>query len=354
MRKSRQQLFDHNTRRLELLTTPLNRLGVSLKNGLLGSCLKRFREELDVKGLILKPHCYLGTGYGCVEGTANISLGFWDCDEDLRVLNREGRDFIYDENDLMWLLRHEMGHAFCYSYKLYRDKEFRRLFDVRGHFFHTYPDNDRYQVWPWSRNFVNPMGDHYAQKHPDDDFAETFSVWMDGSRSWRRVYKHKPGALEKLKYVDRIVRELGRKQPPAGNNNGLLHEPIENFSITLGRFLGLSPKRYFRKATGYIDSDLKRIFTLKKPARARLPAVAFLKQNRRFISGCLIRRTGCGQWPVKDILDKVVARLNALELYVKKEEAQKKQLELMSYLSVLLTNYKHTGRYLLKNSRSLR
>lgn len=350
MRKTRQQLFDENTRRVELLTTPMGRLGVSLRSGLLGKCLKRFREELEREKLALRPYFYLGNEYGCVEGTGNVSLGFWDTDEDLRALNHEGRGFIYDERELMALLRHEMGHAFCYSYKLYRDRDFRRLFEVEGHFFNTYPSGSRFRKWPWSRDFVNPNGDHYAQKHPDDDFAETFAVWMDRSEGWRARYRHKPGAIRKLKYVDETVRKLGRKQPVVENHRDLVHSPIESIRMTVGGFLGISPRRYFRKATGYIDPDLKEIFNLRRAGRGRVRAVEFLKQNRRFMSDRLVYWSGVGEYAVKDILDKVSLRLKALELYVKKEDVQRKLLELMSYLSVLLMNYRHTEMYLPRNS----
>ena len=45
---------------------------------------------------------------------------------------------------------------------------------------------------------------HYAQKHPDEDWAETFAVWLEGG-PWRRRYRDWQVALAKLEYVDRIV-----------------------------------------------------------------------------------------------------------------------------------------------------
>ena len=45
---------------------------------------------------------------------------------------------------------------------------------------------------------------HYAQKHPDEDWAETFAVWLEGG-PWRRRYRDWPVALAKLEYVDRVV-----------------------------------------------------------------------------------------------------------------------------------------------------
>ena len=46
---------------------------------------------------------------------------------------------------------------------------------------------------------------HYAQKHPDEDWAETFAVWLEGG-PWRRRYRDWQVALAKLEYVDRDRR----------------------------------------------------------------------------------------------------------------------------------------------------
>ena len=49
--------------------------------------------------------------------------------------------------------------------------------------------------------------DHwYAQSHPDEDFAETFAVWLDPSSMWATRYAGWP-ALRKLEYMDRLMRE---------------------------------------------------------------------------------------------------------------------------------------------------
>ena len=48
----------------------------------------------------------------------------------------------------------------------------------------------------------------YAQKHPDEDFAETFAVWLTPDSNWRERYAG-TRALAKLEYVDRVMREIG-------------------------------------------------------------------------------------------------------------------------------------------------
>jgi hypothetical protein len=77
-----------------------------------------------------------------------------------------------------------------------------------------------YSPNPWSRDYVRYLHRagmyHYAQKHPDEDFAETFAVWLDPSSRWRRRYKDWQVALVKLEYLDRIIDVEGtcRGAPP--------------------------------------------------------------------------------------------------------------------------------------------
>ena len=81
-------------------------------------------------------------------------------------------------------LRHEAGHAFNYAYALYRTPEWRDLF---GPFRRPYRDD--YRPVPFSRRFVRHIAGWYAQKHPDEDFAETFAVWLTPRSQWRKRYQ---------------------------------------------------------------------------------------------------------------------------------------------------------------------
>jgi hypothetical protein len=264
MRTTRQLLFSRDTQKLELLMMPLNRLGVRVKSGPWDEAVRDLRGDMERERLTaMQPNFYLSTAYGCVAGTANISLGFYDGHELLQELNQEYRGWRYSYRDILNLLRHELGHAFCYIYKLYRTPRFRELFNVAGNFFLTYPDNPgggRFSPNPWSRDFVNPCGDYYAQSHPDEDFAETFCVFLDRQSNWRERYRTRPGALRKLEYVEELVWELGRSDPQVDNNPNALDEPLESVKQTLAHFLKARPSQYRKRATGFVDEDLKEIF----------------------------------------------------------------------------------------------
>ena len=270
----------------------------------------------------------------------------------IRALHKEYRRWCYSKEEILATLRHEVGHAFCYAHKLYRRKDFRKTFNVRGHFFHTYPSTNRYveRANPWSRDYVNPGGDHYAQKHPDDDFAETFCEWFTSPRSWRKKYRRFPGALKKLKYVDDLVKDLRRKESELVNDPAVLDEPASELTITLAEFLkAKNIQRYRRGATGYVDSDLRRLFQ-KTPSRSYkkenyLSAVEYLKENRKFLAKGVITSTKADPLVVKDLLDKCQYRSKELRLLLRKREREVKLLELAAYISQRCTLYKTTGSY---------
>ncbi|MCK7483804.1 MAG: hypothetical protein M0C28_47535 [Candidatus Moduliflexus flocculans] len=79
----------------------------------------------------------------------------------------------------MMLLRHEAGHAVNYAYRLWRRPSWGEIF---GALHQALPG--RLPARPAEpRTIVRhiaayPYGRTYAQKHPDEDFAETFAVWL--------------------------------------------------------------------------------------------------------------------------------------------------------------------------------
>ena len=103
-------------------------------------------------------------------------------DPKLAKLERSVND-LESEREILMYLRHEAGHAFNYAYRLYATPEWRELF---GPFNRRY--RDHYRPVPFSRKFVRHMEGWYAQKHPDEDFAETFAVWLTPRSGWRKRY----------------------------------------------------------------------------------------------------------------------------------------------------------------------
>jgi len=106
-------------------------------------------------------------------------------------------------------MRHEAGHVFNYAYRLYTRPEWRQLFRP---FFRA--SRDEYKPVPFRTHFVRHIEGWYAQKHPDEDFAETFAVWLDPQSMWATRYAGWP-AERKLQYMDRLMRQLSRQRASA-------------------------------------------------------------------------------------------------------------------------------------------
>jgi hypothetical protein len=340
--RARRLLNNRDTIKTEILTTPVRDLALKIPSSILDTCIGKALEDAKRFGVDLEPKFYLSDCYGCVEGSTTIGLGFWDADKTIREILRETKDIYRDEGDILRLIKHEIGHAFCYAYKLYRLKEFREIFRVEGHFFQTYPEDDRYRWDPWSTDFVNPEGDFYAQKHPDDDFAETFATFIDPEQSWRERYKPRQGAFRKIQFVRRVIRNYGRKKIPVNGNGKNLHVPVEEIKQTVGEFFRISPRRYFFNADGYMDPELKTIFRvpgrIQKPT---LPSCQLINRHRLFIEKTVVAQSRINdRLVVKEILTKVISRLKALKLVYLEGNEERTLAMLTSMILLKTVSYK--------------
>ena len=104
------------------------------------------------------------------------------------------------------ILRHEAGHAIDNAFHLRRRRVRRALFGSSS----EAVSRVVYAPKPYSKNFVLHLDSWYAQSHPDEDFAETFAVWLTPDAEWRQRYPDWP-ALKKLEYMDGLMRSVAGK-----------------------------------------------------------------------------------------------------------------------------------------------
>lgn len=341
-------LFNKDTRKLEVLTTQVKRLHLDLKSSLLQAPIDRLQARLKRRGIKLKPHFYFGEDWGCVSGTANIEVGFYDADLLLKELNREIRGWTNDARIIDYLLRHETGHAFCYAHRLYKNREFRKVFGIKGKFFDTYPPTDRFKPHPWSRDFVNPNRDHYAQKHPDEDFAETFGVWLSLPANWRKTYRNRKGALGKLEFVTKLVARHGDRPLQVPPDAQELDAPVEAMRETVAEVFGASLTRYRAKATGFIDPLLKKLGRYRKsPAD---PGMIFLSDvigaHRRSIIEALVRNAKVTLATAASLVGKMEARSRALHLSIPLGMVDKTLIGVTALATMLAVNFALNGKVL--------
>jgi hypothetical protein len=261
----------------------------------------------------------------------------------------------------MRYLRHEAGHAFGYAYRLYETREWENIF---GPF--SAPYRDEYTPDPFSREFVRHLPGWYAQKHPDEDFAETFAVWLTPGSGWRNTYAGW-GAERKLLYVDRAAERLGRTGPEL--TGGQADKPVEELCLSVEEFaLRFRPETVALPAL--FDADLRDIFappadTVRmggatsqggeagEAAQApreqdRVPAARFLAANRRFLVNKVHAWTGLDDTLVRSLVDHLIARSLALDLWVEPARSAETLVEATAYVTALcihrLTKGEFAGR----------
>ena len=191
--------------------TPLRNLGLTIRGTPLEGILQEFLRELEQRRLTgVEPKFYLSTEWGVPFGTVSIAIPFYLARSDLTKLHAERGGLVEGSGpaDILRYLRHEMGHVINYAYKLYEEAEWVRLF---GNVNQEYVEE--YRPQPFHPDYVRHLPGWYAQKHPDEDWAETFAVWLTPDLEWRRRYAGSPAALAKLEYCDRTLNLLRGREP---------------------------------------------------------------------------------------------------------------------------------------------
>lgn len=236
---------DWETVRQGLFQRRICDLGLRLKGSALESFLRQLERELSAKGVDYVPGFYLSDAWGCPDRVPVIGIPFYLANPLLARIEEEQTGELEDGQTVMQLLRHETGHAINYAFRLWEEPSWR---DVFGPF--SKPYREIFHPNPWSRRFVRHIcscsyGYTYAQKHPDDDFAETFAVWLTPRSGWRRKYRDWP-AIQKLKYVDRLMRKIREHKPK--RKGGKLVSPASKLTMPLGEYYRRRSKEYSRTA----------------------------------------------------------------------------------------------------------
>jgi hypothetical protein len=172
----------------------------------------RLDEELSSKDLKhLKIETYFGDEWFCPDQSTAIAVPFWLADKRLKSIERKMIGYVEGETDdeFMRLLRHEAGHCVEHAYRLSKRQDWRAIF---GNPNRPY-DPDNVMTTPEHPNYVENLSGGYAQTHPEEDFAETFAVWLDPGRNCWDDYRARPHVLQKLLYVDEVLAECASKKP---------------------------------------------------------------------------------------------------------------------------------------------
>lgn len=322
----------------ELLKLRICDLGVRIEGSELAPRVTQLYEELDAHGLALRPTCYLGDEWFSPERVPAVAIPFYLAHPRLKALELhqmlevEGGTAVWCQQ----LLRHECGHAVNHAYRFSSRKKWRAIFGSPA----TEYDPETYRPRPYSKSFVRHLGNWYAQAHPDEDFAETFAVWLGSPPSvWRARYRRWK-ALEKLEYVDELMHESAGKPPvvtggPRISNAAKLHK-------TLTRYYAARRRLYAEDFPDFYDADLRTLFRDGEPSGP--DAAEWMRKNRVALVASLVRWTGQRKYTVMQLVRRLILRCQRLELKAPRDPSRL-GFELSSYLAALVTNHLHTGRF---------
>ncbi|HTO88188.1 MAG TPA: putative zinc-binding metallopeptidase [Thermoanaerobaculia bacterium] len=322
----------------ELLTKPIKELGLKLEGSHLERYVQKLYRELERKGLKkFRPLCYLTDEWGCPSGEPVIGVPFYLADPKLARLEKAMND-LEDEREILMYLRHEAGHAFNYAYELYKTPEWRDLF---GPFRRPYRDN--YRPIPFSRRFVRHIAGWYAQKHPDEDFAETFAVWLTPRSQWRKRYKGWV-ALAKLRYVDRMAHKLRDAEPL--RRKGQADLTVDEMETTVADFYQRALQKHLSPGELALDTDLTDIFKISRRRTRDVRAAAdLLRENRKTIVDKVAYWTGVPRPLIKELVEAVAARVGELQLRADTRHEKEHLAEVTAYTTALAMNYVTRGKF---------
>jgi len=346
MSKAEAILNDWETTLMEW-NKPLSEMNLKIEGSNLEKLISRLYSELEHRGMRFKPRFYLTDTWGCPNKVPLIGIPFYYANSVLSQIADRMNGDLEDEHELMMTLRHEAGHAINYAYRLYSLKEWQETF---GRFDEPY--HDFFHPNPQSREFVKHLyqqvgsyaGRIYAQKHPDEDFAETFAVWLTPRSKWREKYRNW-GALKKLRFVDQLMKEIGPKKPVVTDGERI--NPIENLNITLLEYYNKSEERYRQKAQGYVDDVLQEIFSTNGKGEKRIPAGAFIEKNRNHLVDMISHWTGEEISSVTPLIEKLIDRAKELSLNLSPRRQSRKLIEVTALATTLVMNFTYEGKFTL-------
>ncbi len=319
----------------QLLERRISSLNLRLEGTALEPLIKQLYQELSAKGLVFHPSCHVGDEWFVPIGIPAIFVPFFLAHDRLRALERAMMLEVEGETAewFMKLMRHEAAHAYSYAYQMQRKKKWQQTFGKTS-------DDETpafYRPRPFSHSYVMHLDDWYAQAHPDEDFAETFATWLTPEFDWRKRYAGWK-ALQKLEYIDELMRSLAAKPPTHAPK---YREADYNcLNVKLKTYYARKRKLFADTYPDFYDTDLRELFSAPTGIRAS----SYLRQRRRRLMNSVCRWTNEKKFRVNKLLSRLIDRSDELDLRVQNDDPQQ-DFRVASYITTLVMNYLFTGRF---------
>src|SRR6187549_3073716 len=303
----------------QLLDLRVSQLGVTIEGSILESRIAELQRELDARGLVFQPHFWLSAEWFSPDGVPGVAIPFYLAHPRLEKLERAQMLEVEGGNEAwcMKILRHEAGHAIDNAYKL---RQRRRRQQVFGPSYKAYPEY--YTPRPYSKSFVLHLDSWYAQSHPDEDFAETFAVWLNPQSDWRVRYADWP-ALKKLEYMDALMSELSPKPMLVRTHRKV--DPLPSIRKTLRVHYERKRRHYGLLHPDFYDRDLRKLFSDDPAYATNMKAARFIARVRPDVRRRVASWTGEYQYTIDQVLAAMLKRANELNLRLTGPEDRTKQ-----------------------------
>ena len=313
-------------------------LGVAIDGTDLEPRITQIAAELDARALKFRPRYWLADEWFTPDDVPGVAIPFYLAHPRLaklelaQMLEVEGAD----AESCLRILRHEVGHAIDNAFRLRRRPTRRRLFGAPAT---PYPEY--YTPKPYSKSFVHHLDHWYAQSHPDEDFAETFAVWLDPQSMWATRYAGWP-AGRKLEYMDRLMRELSHRRPVVRSKRQV--DPIRRLRKTLAEHYRKKREHYGLDHPDFYEGDLRNLFSDAPEYAKNLPAASFVRRIRNEARTTVASFTDSYQYTIDQLLEKIIGRCRELNLRLSDSEESTKT-DFLVFLTVQTMNYLHSGRH---------
>jgi len=321
-----------------LLDLRLCDLPVTIAGSWLEDRVAALDAELAARGLTFRPHYWLSAEWFSPDGVPGVAIPFYLAHPRLMKLER-AQMLEVEGGTPDWclkILRHEAGHAFDNAYDLRRRRRRVRLFGSP-----STPYPDFYLPRPYSKSFVLHLDSGYAQSHPDEDFAETFAVWLNPDGDWRRRYADWK-ALTKLEYMDDLMQEIAGQKPVVRSRR--LVEPLDRLRTTLRKHYARRREHYGIEYPRFYDRDLRRLFSSDPAYRKNPTAARVIGQIRRDVRRLVAEWTGSYQYTIDRVIEDMTARARELQLRLR-HPLDRTKLDFTILVTVQTMNYLHSGRH---------
>lgn len=322
----------------ELLEIRISNLHLRLEGTSLQERIQELHQELENKKIPFKPICYLADEWFVPTESTNIAIPFYLAHP--RLMELEKKMILEVEGgtkeECQRLLRHETGHALYYAYALHQDKKLKQIFGP--------PSEETpvtYRPKPYSKNFVRHLPNWYAQCDPDEDFAETFAVWLTPGFDWKEHYKGWK-ALRKLEYIEALINSLAGKPPSIIKSDRSC--ATSSLRYTLKTYYARKKKTYEEDYPDFYDPDLRKIFSDKSDFFNHELARSFMARHRKMIIDKIALWTGDKKYNCARLLKKLMERCNQLSLRLCRGEMES-IMDVTAYLTRMMTHHLLTGRF---------